>query len=390
MSLVYTNQEFEETKIRYSIHPLLRNFTQRKLSQLHASVANGLIERFVGCFSNYAEKEIPSLIERKCIHGRQLEVGVEDISATMQWVEVELDNTRAAMDLCHERHYWNSLIRLVRAMSYFYATKGYWSERIRRGHQAAEAAAKLDNKKEEAWMYVNEVGYLLIQQGRWSEAEKVILKGQEILEREMRTLEDRGKIEEDARDQQGVQFISGLVKRYLGILLTKQSKYKAAEQAFEQAMEIFKRLDRESILANQKTEMGELALRQGDHQLARRYYQESLNYHDSQKDKKLWVYSWMARANNGLGDVAYQQGSYSEARTFYEEGLECALQTNSQDGIAYSKYRLALISEYEHQYGLALQLAEEAWDILLQIGRSEYVEDVKEMIERLRTLADQS
>lgn len=294
------------------------------------------------------------------------------------------------MNLCHERNYWNALTRLVRAMSYFYATRGYWSERIRHSYRVAEAAAKSGNKKEEAWMYVNEVGYLLIQQGRWDEAEKVILRGQEILEREMKALEDRGEIEEDAQDQQGIQFMTGLVKRYLGILFTKQSNYEAAEQAFEQAMEVFKRLDRESILANQKTEMGELALRQGDYQLAKRYYQESLNYHDNQKDKKLWVYSWMARANNGLGDIAYQQGNYSEAREFYEEGLECALRTNSQDGIAYSKYRLALISEYEHQFDLALQLAEESWGIQLQVGRSEYIEDVEEMIERLGQLVAQS
>lgn len=390
MSLVYSNDEFEEVNIRYSVHQLLRNFAREQLSQQSESVADKLTDRFISYFSDYAKKEIPPLVEKKEISGRQLRVGVEDIGATMRWADVELDNVSAAMNLCYERNYWNGLINLVKTLSYFYATRGYWSERIHHAHQAAEAATKLGDKKAEAWIYINELGYLMIQQGKHDEAKELILKGQEILDVEMEVIESQGYIQKDAQDQQGVQFMIGLAKRYFAILYTKQLKYEIAERFFEEAMKMFERLDRKSIIANQKTEMGELAFKQNDFELAKQYYQECIDYHDKQKDKKPWVYSWMARAYNGLGDVTYQEGNYKEAKELYQDGLNCALQIDNQEGIAYSKYRLALTNEYEQQYDLALELAEESLHLLLQVGITEYVTDVEETVERLKQLKNQN
>jgi len=387
MRLVEMSPELEEAKRRYSIHPLLRNFSRQQLSQQSPNIADEFAQRFVTYLSDCS---VPFLLLQKQAGDQQWEVRAENKSARMNWAEVELDNIRAAMDWCHSRNEWKVLIRLVKALSYFYATYGYWNERIRRGHQAAEAARILGDEKTEAWMYVNELGYIMIQQAQYEEAEKLILKGQQILEEQEKTLQAQGKLEQDTRDQEGIQFTMGLAMRYLGILYTKQSKYELAEQSFERAIEIFARLGRKTQIANQKTEMGDLAFRQKNYELAKRYYQESLLYHDSQKDRKHWVYSWMARSYEGLGDIAYQKGIYAEARESYTKGLECASRASSQDGIAYAKYRLAGISEHEQKHDLALKLAEESLHILSRVGRAEYVADIESMIERLRSLADQS
>jgi len=390
MRLMEVSPELEDIKRRYSIHPLLRNFAQQQLHQQPANTAYELIEHFVTYFSDYAERQIPSFLAKKQMPGQQWEVRIENISDTMNWAEAELDNISAAMDWCYAQSNWKALIKIVKTMGYFYATYGYWNERIRRGHQGVEAARKLGDRKSEAWMYVNELGYMMIQQARYKEAEKLIRKGQMILEEEEKILADRADIQKDTQDQQGIQFMMGLALRYLGILYTKQSKYEVAQQFFERAMAIFERLVRRSIIANQMTEMGMLALRQNNYQLAERYYKLSLSYHDSQKARKPWVYSWMARAYLGLGDIAYQKGGYDKARKLYAKGLECSLQARSKDGVAYAKYRLGVLEEQEHRYAMAFQLARESYQLFQRMGGREHVIDLQKMIERLRPLVNET
>lgn len=384
MSFFQSNDEFEDAKIRYSISPLLKKFVKGQLRSQPKETNYKFLERFLEYFSSYAIKEISIIVEEKKILGRSVFVDVADITKTVNWADAEFDNINRVLDLCYEMNRERVFIKIVKSLSYFFALRGYWNERIHRGRQAAKVAVKINDKRNEAWMYINEIGYILIQQGKFKEAEKVILLGLGILEKELKVIKDREEIQKDSQKQQGIQFIIGLAKRYLGIIHTKKLEYHYAEKLFNQALSIFAKLDRGSIIANQKTEMGELAFKQTHYNLANQYYIESLNYHNKQRHSKPWVYVWIARSYNGLGDIATNEGNIIKAKKAYRIGLKCAMKTNSHDAIAYSKFKLGIISEYEKNYALAVQYSKESIQILSTMGNAVYLKDVEKFYNKVK------
>lgn len=369
-SLVYANDEFEEASIRYSIHPLLKNFVNKKGLDLHPTDLQIFTQRFIKYYENYIQQ-------------RQFQAKGHP-QGSYQEFEVERRNINAALDKCYENRDGNTLLSFVTGLSYFYGTFGYWSERLRRGYQGIEACQWLNDHKNEAWILINEVGYVLIQQEHYNEAEHQIILGINILEKQIQELVVPSQEEEDIVNPLGLQFMLGIGVRYLAIIHSKRNEFAQAKEVFDRAFKIFTRLNRNTILANIRTEIGELAIRQGQYEQAKGYFHESLEYHLSKKEEKHWINSWIARAYNGLGDIAFNQNNQPVAKDCYEKAMESSFIIGNKEGIAYYKYRLALIAEQTGYREKALHLAHESLDLYTKNGKSNQIIIIEELISSLQ------
>lgn len=361
-------------KVRYSTHILTRNFARQQLNRHHPTIFDNINNRFIDYFLDYSKK-------------RRYEMK-DGPKGQYDEIAIEFNNITTVMSWCYDRHYDKKFLDLLNSLSYFYAIYGFWAERIRRGYQAIEICERLEDKRRKAWLCINDIGYIFIQKGKLESAEQLISEGKGILENEYNKIKEQGKLQEDSKDQRGVQFMMGIALRYMGILFTKQSKFDAAEQYFTEAMKIFEYLRRRSIIANQTIEMGELAFYRGDYETAQRHYQNALDYHLKNKDKKIWVYSWLSKAYTGLANIKYHQKKYIDAKKKYSSGLDCAMKVNSQEGIARSKYGLAVIEEQNSNYKLALKLFQQSLLAFLRVGDKNYIEKTEEKIKRIKSVID--
>lgn len=355
MSLVYENGEFEDEKVRFSVHPLLANFVRDELSK-HPSVYEKLNRRYIRYFSDLVE------------HSEYDEIEVEDIRATLDWCK---------------KHNPERLIELVYALSYYFFNYGFWQERIIRGHQALEISRKLGNVQAEAWMLINELGYMKMQQGDYDAAADNINEGLRVVKDKTASM-SKVEIVADLKDKLGFHFMMGLAFRYLGILSARRSHYTKAGVFFKQALEIFENLQRRSIIANQKVEMAECALGQGDYENARLLYQESLAYHSQQKEAKPWVIPWMARAYRGLGDIEFHGQRVDEARQLYGKAMSLLDIRHNEYEIARVQFKMALADEKKGHYESALELSKKALQVFARLGTVEIIDDVPDLILRLK------
>lgn len=369
-SIVYTNDEIEEAKVHYSIHPLLRNFIQSRLKTLHSNIYVKVQQKFIKYYATYASNRI--FQAKGAVQG------------SYQEFEVELRNLNAALDKCYEIRDGSTFISLVIALSYFYYTHGHWSERIRRGYQGIEASKWIGDSKSEAWMLINEIGYVLIQREQYDEAQCLISSGIDIIDKKINKLTPVEQ-EKDITDQMGLHFIYAIGLRYLAIINTKYNKYETANDLFEKALNIFGRLNRTAISANVRTEMGELAARQGEYKIAEQYFDKSLEYHLEHREKKQWVNAWIAKAYNGLGDIAVEKRNSLKAEDLYKKALSSAEIVGNKEAIAYSKYRLSLIAEQSGNKAKALKLAAESLELYNKIGKGTIIESLENLINSLES-----
>ena len=357
MSLVYENGEFDEEQVQFSVHPLLHNFMQAKLVQ-HPNVAERLTERYIRYFS--------------------------DLAARNEYEYLKVDEVRFVLDWC-SRHNQRKLIQLVYALSYFFFNYGLWEERIKWAREALNASRNLGDSKAEAWMLINELGYMSIQQGKYNLAEEYLRDGLRVVQERLSAM-NTDEIVTDAEDKLGWQFMRGLAFRYLGILNSNCSNYSEAQGYFDESAKIFESLKRKSILANQAIEMAELALKRGDIDAALSLYRESITYYDEQRDEKPWVLPWMARAYYGLGDIQMQGGELDKARDLYMAALDLLRIRYDEYEIAQVSYRLALVDEKIGNYESAVRLLEDALRVFARLGTVAQFDQVEETITRIRSL----
>jgi len=223
-----------------------------------------------------------------------------------------------------------------------------------------------------------------IQQGNYDVAERYIDKGLQITKEQIVMLEKTGELIKDTEDKFGFQFMLGLAFRYLGILYSRREQYSEANKFFSESLLVFENLQRKSIIANQKIEMAELALKAGNITEANKLYDEAIGYHFRQQEAKPWVLPWIARAYYGQGDIKLREKKFSEAKKIYLKSLGFATARGSESEIAHVKYRLALIDETDENYRNATENAEEALKIFVRLGNMDFIGKCEDLITRLR------
>ncbi|MDP1624344.1 MAG: NB-ARC domain-containing protein [bacterium] len=355
LCFVYENGKINDENIRFSIHQLLSNYIKQKLGKEFLNQYSG---RYIRFFSDLVE------------HSEYSDLNIADIRATLNW--------------CFQQDP-DKFIDLIYALSYYFFNEGLWDERIVRAQQALEISKKTQNKKLETWILVNELGYMSLQRNEYVLTEEYLKSGLKVSQTiisEM-TGDDLAK---DTNDKFGFQFMQGLSLRYLGILYSRLSKYRRASKAFRDAELVFEKLQRKTIIANQRIEMAELALAAKKIVAARKLFDKAIAYHSAQKDDKPFVISWLARAYYGLGDIKLIQKNYNDAKSLYIEALGLANKRGTESEIANAKFRLAMLEKEMGNFPIALRYSKDALDTFYRLGNIEAIDRLEELIEKINNL----
>lgn len=358
MNLVYPNGHFEEKLVRFTIHPMLQNYVLHRL-EISPEVRNILVARYIRYFS--------------------------DLIARNEYEALDINSIRMTLDWC-SRHQPRRFIELIYILSYYFFERGLWEERVKWAEKALNTSKSLSDHKAQAWMLINELGYMSMHLGHYDDAEAYIKQGLDLTKREIALLRKQGLDSRDTDDKFGFHFMQGLGLRYTGILKSRQHQYQAAEAHFEAALTVFGFLQRRSIIANQQIEMAELAYLQKDYHSAEALFRESLQYHSDQRETKPWVRSWMARACCGLGDIAFEKGQLTKSMTLYHESLTLANESGNQPAIAEAKRRVSTVYEKQKRYQESLEVAEQALRLYVNIGDSELIKLMEESLQRVEKL----
>jgi predicted ATPase/class 3 adenylate cyclase/uncharacterized protein HemY len=111
------------------------------------------------------------------------------------------------------------------------------------------------------------------------------------------------------------------------------------------------------------SELGDIAIRQGDYATARSIYEECLHI-----QRQLTDQTGIAKHLFNLGMVALCQGDYVVARSFYEESLHIQRQLPDQPGIGNLLFTLGIIAENQNDFELAHSLYQESLERLQLLG----------------------
>lgn len=355
LCLVYENGTLVDENVRFSIHPLLSNYTRNKIEKESFSQYTN---RYIRFFSDLVE------------HSEYSDLNIADLRATLDW--------------CFQ-HDTDKFINLIYALSYYFFNEGLWDERVYRAQQALEIGKKAQNKKVETWILVNELGYMSMQRSEYISAEEYLQAGYELSQTVVSKMTANDLVK-DTSDKFGFQFMQGLSLRYLGILYSRLSKYRRANKAFRDAELVFEKLQRKTIIANQRIEMAELALTAKKIVAARKLFDKAIAYHSAQKNDKPFVISWLARAYYGLGDIKFIQKNYTDAKNLYLEALGLASKRGTESEIANAKFRLALLEKEMGNLLMALRYSKDALDTFYRLGNIEVIDRLEDLIEKTNKL----
>jgi tetratricopeptide (TPR) repeat protein len=328
---------------RLIIEGLTRELAKARLSK--EEDFNELHRRFVAHFLSYAEA-----------HG---EPTSEDFDA----LEVEKDNAFSSMDLAFELGDWQTVTRLMTALSFdgvngFLPVRGYWEEAATLGKRALQAARNLSDKAEVA---------------RFSHNLAITYQNRGELQEARRLYHESLEIEKKLGDQSG---IAGTLHE-LGRLSQAQDELEEARLLYHESLEIKKRLGSQRGIAVTLHQLGRLAQDQGEMEEARRLYHESLGI-----KKKLGDQSGIAGTLHQLATLAQDQGEMEEARRLYHESLEIEKKLGNQSGIAITLHQLGTLAENNGDKDEAARLFRQALEIFEKLG-SPYADIARRSLARL-------
>jgi tetratricopeptide (TPR) repeat protein len=140
-----------------------------------------------------------------------------------------------------------------------------------------------------------------------------------------------------------------------------------ARRLLEKALEM-SRASPASVRSKALNGAGWMALQQGDHESACKFYEESLHVGRAGADKRV-----MAIANRGLGTVARVKGNFTAAGRYYKQSLEIGKQIRDQKAVAESLTSQGELARTEENYPAARALYEKALTLSKRIGNWETV-----------------
>jgi tetratricopeptide (TPR) repeat protein len=117
----------------------------------------------------------------------------------------------------------------------------------------------------------------------------------------------------------------------LGHLASNQGDYEMARGLYEESLAMFRELEQPSGIATSLAEQGNVALKQGDLEAAGSFYEESLAI-----SRELGNKVSIAVALNNLGKIAREQGDPRTARALHGESLEIRRELGDKGGFPWS------------------------------------------------------
>jgi tetratricopeptide (TPR) repeat protein len=268
-------------------------------------------------------------------------------------------------------------------MSYFYAISGRWETRISHAKRLLDSARTGLSVETQAWIIINELGYMLISRADWSAALAVINEGKELLhnfigEDDSLLVKDKSTL----RDEENVRFIRCLATRYAGLIAAGMGNPESGIADLNRAIDGFLLVRRRTVAANTRIELGETYLLVDDGVRGREELEKALDYHLAQAADKPWVNTWIARAKLASGEIAFRENDYELAQACYMDSAERSRIVGNINGVAMATGARARVFEALRDFRQARDLANLAREDFLTIGRDAAADEMAELAVR--------
>jgi tetratricopeptide (TPR) repeat protein len=149
----------------------------------------------------------------------------------------------------------------------------------------------------------------------------------------------------------------------LGNIAYRRGDYDIAARQYQTALGIFERLGDQAGMATGSHQLGMLAQDRGDYAEAARQYQRSLDIKERLGDQ-----AGMANSYHNLGILARMRGDYEEAARQYQRALDIFERLGDQAGMARSYHSLGILAQVQGDYEEAARQYQRSLDIRERLG----------------------
>lgn len=300
-SLILVDRDAAEA--RYSMFSVIRQYADRRLDDDGGRRAV-IEQRHLHHYVELAERAERTL-------------GTDAQAATLDHLDVELDNLRVALGRAISRELGGESMRLAAALWRYFYLRGHYSE------------------------------------GRdWLESALRIARGAP------------GDGESDAVEPDALAGAS----RGAGYLAFLQCEYDVAAQRLDEALTLYRRLDDGAGAALTLRHLGSIARERADYDASHELHVESLHLYQQLGDK-----AGIAWARHYLGFVAWLRLDLDGARDYSEAALTYFQQAGDGEGITWSQLNLGVVALYTGDLGTAEQLLHQSLGRAQRLGYREGV-----------------
>lgn len=342
--LLEASEKLDESKRRYSLHPLTRAFAHNRLAE-HPDLERQARVRLAEFFENFAKAA----------------GGDKWTWERYDEIEEEKDNIFALIDWCFENQEEFMGMNLTKAVTVFMSFRGYPNESRVFGQKALDCARKQGRTTDIAWLLVKGIGWREINGGDLNSGEAMIREGLTIYE--------------SSNDSEGILVALHNLSRTLRF----KGDIDGARLCYERGMVLAETLGDKIKIALFKRELSMLAAVQGRLTEAKAGL-ESIIPMQREIDVMTFVTTLAF-----LADVNLQLNLYDSALKVGTECLELAKHLKKREIIAQISRILAYVEAYYGNYQSAISFAHNYLKFYHGFGAfTKNVEEVKTLIKELQ------
>lgn len=333
-----------EREPRYTVHPLTRSFAIARLRE-----QPGFEEQARVRWCDYFLQLATSLIVRDMPKERYWNslMSTRDLAR----VDPEWPNLLNVLAWADQKEQDRALIELMMLLVHYMDRRGLFSTRLYYAEKAAEAAGRMEQGADEGRFRIDALGWTLMEEGRFTDAEEEIRKGLSIAQ-------DLGaEAIDDTND------LIALAHTRLARVYLEQGKLEEASAEMVEAVSVPRR---SVVQSHVSMTAGDLAHRNGDHEEAIKLYSDALQvgqqYGGPTAGFELHYrlgFAYLSAGDAAQAEIKFNQALDDERLGFTVEGLR-------------AKYGLACVAQAKGDEDKARQLAQETMMMIprLDIGHS--------------------
>ena len=272
--------------------------------------------------------------------------------ASLDRLDAEHDNLRAALGWAIEHGEMDAGLRLGGALGRFWQVRGYWTEG-REWLTRLLALAGAPSRTAARAKALNALGHLTRRQGDYAAARSLH--------------EEALGISRELGDKPGI----AAALNGLGETARLRGDYAEARSLYRESLALARELGDKLGIAAALNNLGIVARFRGDYAEALSLYRDSLGIRQELGDRE-----GMAISLNNLGVVARLQGDYPRARAWHQESLRIRRELRDAGGVAESLNNLGIVARHEDDYPTARASHEESLGIRRDLGDRPAMPDV--------------
>lgn len=323
---------------RYEMHNIIRLFGLKQL-QFTPGEYEETHNRHMHHFMTFLQDRTQDLKGNRQVH-------------TLEEIQREIDNIRAAWQWAVDRGDAPAFDQAAECLWLYYEYLGSLQEGEKVFQQAVEALQEVDSLTSE---YANILGYLISGQGWLSARRGKVERGRALMEKGLETI--RKSRSPDRRKE-------AMVVSWLGYVIMLQGEFIEAQRVMEEGLELCTQISDRWGMASNLRLMGTAAQFGGRFDEADRYLQRSLEI-----SKQIGQQRIEAKAIMNQGVIAIWLGEYQHARYLLEKCVEISRQLNDLISLTDELRELSRVHLATGDYQRAIEILKETLSIYEVIGR---------------------